>query len=405
MRTLDDIIPPSRRRDPELMGDSGQPERRQRPSGGSPKFPFTTFVAIALVIITSIGVLFYFSTSKVEATPNAVSVAVQGSFTATQGTGELPFQVITAQKTASQSIKSSGTKQVSASASGTITIYNTQSKVQKLVANTRFATAAGLIFRIHSPVTIPAGTAAKPGSVTAKVYADKPGTSYNVGPTSFTVPGFAGTPQASQIYARSTTPMAGGASGTIPVADPKEEAQARDQIVDALSKDLLASIQMQVPTGHVLLAGAATTTFENIALTPSSTAGMADVKEVGTVTAIVFPDTALASAIAASITSISYQGEPITLKSTDSLEFIAENGIPTSDTQSISFTLSGTAPLVYTIDPGRIAAAIAGKTRTEAEVALSNYPEIKRAVIILRPFWRQKFPQDPATISVVTVPE
>jgi len=132
---------------------------------------------------------------------------------------------------------------------------------------------------------------------------------------------------------------------------------------------------------------------------------MADVKEVGTVTAIVFPNTALASAIASSVTSIGYQGEPITLKATDKLEFIAENSMPDMNAQSLSFTLSGTAPLIYSVDPARIAAAIAGKSRSAAEVALTNYPEVKKAIIILRPFWRQSFPQDPAVISVVTVEE
>jgi hypothetical protein len=67
---------------------------------------------------------------------------------------------------------------------------------------------------------------------------------------------------------------------------------------------------------------------------------------------------------------------------------------------SFSFTLSGTAVLEYTVDPVRIAAAIAGKTRAEAEVALTNYPEVKRAVLILRPFWRKVFPEDPTAIAV-----
>ena len=76
------------------------------------------------------------------------------------------------------------------------------------------------------------------------------------------------------------------------------------------------------------------------------------------------------------------------------------NGIPSSNASSLSFTLAGTASLIYSVDPTRIATAVSGKTRSAAEVALTNYPEVKRAVIILRPFWRQTFPQDPATIKV-----
>lgn len=367
-----------------------------------PKFPFVTVVAVALVIATSVGVLFYFSSSKVEVTPNTVSAAVQSSFTATKSSGSLPFEIITAQKIASQSIKGSGTKTVSSSASGTITIYNTQAKAQKLIANTRFATSAGLVFRIHSAVTVPSGTASKPGSVTAKVYADQAGASYNVDSTSFTIPGFAGTPLASQVYARSTTMMAGGASGSVPVVDTALEAQTRSALVAALAPDLLASIQGQIPPGYVLVPGAIVTTYEESALAPSATTGQVDIKEQGTITAVIFPNAALATAIAASVTGIGYQGEPLTLASADSLQLAAANGLPDVNASSFTFSLSGTASLVYSVDPARIAAAIAGKTRSAAEVALTNYPEVKRAIIILRPFWRQSFPEDPASISVVT---
>ena len=399
MNKLDDIIPPSRRREMEpLSSPTSRPmlNLSERP----PRFPYATLVAIVAVIVVSVGVLFYFSSAKVNVTPNTVSAAVEGSFTANQSVGTLPYEIITAQKIASQSVKGSGTKEVNSSASGTITIYNTQSKAQKLITNTRFATSAGLIFRIHSAVTIPAGSTAKPGSVTAIVYADKTGDSYNVGPSSFTIPGFAGTPQASQVYARSTTTMTGGASGNIPVIDAAGGAEAKSALVNALAKDLTVSIEAQVPSGYVLLPGAAITTYEELTPVPSSATGMVDVKEQGTITAVVFPNGALAKVVAQSVGGLGYQGEPVHLSSVNSLKLSMPAGIPAVDATSFTFTLSGTAPLIYVVDPTRIAAAVSGKTRSAAEVALTNYPEVKRAVIILRPFWRQTFPQDPASITV-----
>ncbi len=399
MRTLNDIVPPSRRnKEAESMAPSRQPLNLsgERP----PKFPYATLGAVVLVIIISIGALLYFSTAKVEVTPTTVSAAIQTSLTASVSGGTLPFQVITAQKIATQSVKSSGTKTVSSSASGTITIYNTQTKSQPLIATTRFATAAGLIFRIHTAVTIPGGTTAKPGSITATVYADQAGASYNVGSTSFTVPGFAGTPLASAVYARSESAMTGGASGNIPIVDAVAETQARGALITALSPDLLASIQDKIPPGYVLLTGAATTTYVELTPAPSSTTGMVEVKEQGTITGVVFPNAALAKMIAGSVSGLGYQGEPVTLSRTDGLLLAAVN-LPNPDTQSFAFTIAGTAPLVYTVDSARIAAAVAGKTRSAAEVALTSYPEIKRAIITLRPFWRQTFPQDPSSISVV----
>lgn len=372
---------------------------RERP----PRFPYTMLFAILLVIAASIGALFYFSSAKVDVTPNTVSAAVQSSFTATQSSGTLPFEIVTAQKIASQSIKGSGTKTVNSSASGNITIYNTQTKSQKLIANTRFATAAGLIFRIHTAVTIPGGTPAKPGSTTAKVYADQAGSTYNVGPTSFTIPGFAGTPQESAVYGRSTSAMTGGASGTVPVMDPALEMQTKNALNTALAPDLLTSIQSQIPQGYILLPGAATTTFEELPPEPSSTTGMVAVKEQGTMTAIIFPNAALAKEVATSVTGLGYQGEALTLGPATALTLTPDSALPDANTSTFSFHLSGTASLIYTVDPTRIAAAVSGKTKTAAEVALTNYPEVKRAVIILRPFWRQTFPQDPSSISITVL--
>ena len=249
MRTIDDIIPPSRRRTDQLTSEPTLREE-SRPRQTQPfQFPYKTLATVALIILASLGALYYFSSAKVEITPNTVSAAVQGSFTASQGASDLPYQVITTQKIASQSVKSSGTTASNTSASGSLVIYNTQAKPQRLVANTRFATTAGLIFRIHTAVTVPAGSTAKPGSVTAKVYADKAGDSYNVGPTSFTIPGFAGTAQATQVYARSSEAMSGGSSGNVPVVDAATEATARKALAAALIPDLTASLQSQVPSG------------------------------------------------------------------------------------------------------------------------------------------------------------
>lgn len=347
----------------------------------------------------SFGALYYFSSARVVITPSTVSAAVQSSFTANQSTGDLSYEILTAQKIASQNVKSTGTKSVTSSASGSITIYNTQSKAQKLIATTRFATPAGLIFRIRDAVTVPAGTTANPGTVKATVYADKAGDSYNVGPTSFTIPGFAGTPQASQVYARSTSSMTGGASGTVPVTDATEEEAARKALKEALLPELTQSIESQIPEGYILLPGAATTTFEDLASAPSPTTGTVDVKEQGTMTAVVFPNPALAKAVATSVSGLEYQGEPVELLPTSKLT-LSSDRLPDPDASSFSFTLSGTASLVYIVDSTRIAAAVAGKTRSAAEVALTNYPEIKRAIIILRPFWRKTFPEDPSSVAV-----
>lgn len=398
MRTLDDIIPPSRRKQ---EGQPLAPEEQAPRLRSSSRFPYATALIALLIVAASAGVLMYFSSARVEITPNTVSVATQGSFTAGKNPGMIPFQVISVKKDASQEVPSTGTKTVRSFASGSLTVYNTQNKPQRLIASTRFASASGRVFRIHAPLVIPAGTPTKPGTVVTTVYADQPGDTYNIGPSSFTVPGLAGTPQETQVYARSFANMEGGASGPVPVVSPAAAKSAQDALKASLAPTLSSALAAQVPQGYVLLSGAATTTYRTLAGSLSQS-GAALVKEEGTATAVVFPNTAIASAIASSAPSLSYHNEPLTLATTTGLNIrLASAGFPDANVASFVFTLAGTAPLAYSVDPARIISAVAGQTRSAALVALSSYPEVKRAVIILRPFWRQTLPQDPAAISVV----
>jgi hypothetical protein len=399
MRKLDDIIPPSRRRESEPMQASVPKELG---SSEPRRSSFRVFIAMIIVIAGSIAGIFYFSTTEVTVTPATLSVAVEDSFTATHSTGTLPYEIISAEKVASQSVKATGTKEVASFASGTITIYNTQASSQRLIATTRFATPAGLIFRIRTAVTIPGGTTANPGRVKATVYADKAGSSYNVGATKFMVPGLAGTPAGKQVYAESTSPMTGGMSGTIPVVDSALEKETRAVLMKALERDLRASIsvQAQAKEGYVIVPGSTSVVYQD--LSPVlATDDSAELRVQGTMIAIAFPNVALAKTIANSIVNSEYKNEPLSLSSVESLTLLATPSLPSKDAESFSFTLSGTAPMVYAIDPTRISAAISGKSRLEAKTALENYPEVAQAVITVRPFWRRVVPEDPAEIKVL----
>ncbi|HUY05511.1 MAG TPA: hypothetical protein VMV62_02220, partial [Candidatus Paceibacterota bacterium] len=122
MNKIDDIIPPSRRRESESFSSTGEaaPRRPLRLTKRVAGFPTKTLLAVLLVIAASFGALYYFSSAEVQVTPSTVSAAIQSSFTATESSGDLPYEIVTSQKIASQSVKSSGTKEVNSSASGTI---------------------------------------------------------------------------------------------------------------------------------------------------------------------------------------------------------------------------------------------------------------------------------------------
>jgi hypothetical protein len=392
MRTLDDIIPPSRRAQMQEAPPGAAPPRMRRP-----RFPYGTALVALAVIAAAAAALIYFSEAQVAITANETSVSAAGAYTAATGS-TLPFEVVSAQLSASQQVAASGTTNVSTSASGTIVIANSQSKAQTLIKNTRFETPTGLVYRIHTAVTIPAG-----GSKSATVFADQPGADYNIGPSSFTVPGLSGTPQFNEITAKSSGPMSGGASGVVPVVDPAAASAAESALASSLAPQLMQALAGQVPAGYALLAGAASTTFCAVSPPAASSTGQALITEQGTISAAVFPNAALAAAIAAANES-SYDGEPVSIRNPGELTLTPASGYPSAGDQSFSFSLAGSADLLSTVDPEQIAAAIAGKTRQAAQVALTNFPAIKQAVLTLRPFWKSTFPADPSRIKVLVSP-
>lgn len=415
-KTLEDIIPPSRRTaiapaEKEAPSAPQTPPPTERPPRQRTSFSASYLPAIVAfaVIVLSGAALFVFSGARVEVDPMTATANISNTFSASTAAASstapapLPFAVVSVKKVASQAVSASGTETVNQPAQGTITIYNAQTKVQKLVANTRFAASNGLIFRIHEAVSVPAAHGIVPGSVTATVYADAPGTQYNIGPSAFTLPGLAGSALASKVYAKSTEAMTGGFSGTRAQVPAEAEASTRATLRTALEKDLANAIKSQVPPDYVLLTGAATSTYADLPTQPGSKSDEANVQEEGTMTAVVFPSAALAKAVATNISG-TYSGQPVTLADTSGLTLVPAHGIPASQSDSgktFDFSLSGSVTVVWTVDQNRIAAAVAGKTRDEAQTVLKGFPEVKQAYLTLRPFWASAFPEEPADITVV----
>lgn len=416
-RTLNDIIPPSRRRAMEGGGaDAFAPQasapresyqrpskpRRERPHT---RFPLGTALVALVVTLASAGVLYVFSKATVAVTPVVnYATLTDSTFTADAGTGNLPFALITVEKVGTKDAKSEGTENVSEPAQGTIVVSNTQAVPQQLIKNTRFESADGYIFRIRDSVTVPAAKGGVPGTLSVTAYADAPGDSFNIAPTTFRLPGLKGTKAYEQVTAKSDAPMAGGFVGTRPVVaqatKDKEYAAIKQELAEGIDK----AVAEKVEEGYVRIPGA---TF--VSYIPQPDQGAAgngvtlSIKAVAT--AVVFPKDALAKSIAY-VSVGSYAGQPVTLGATDKLTLTSLNGSAPSPTdQEFAFKISGDTTVVWQVDAEKVAGAVAGKNRESAQVALSGFPEIDRAHLVLRPFWMSAFPNDPGKIQVtVTEP-
>lgn len=370
-----------------------------RPLRSRRRFPWKLVGIAAVVVILCVGAIYAFSGAKVTVTPTVNDVTVSGGFTATASTGDLPFEVVTVDKTGFKQVASEGTQTANDPASGQITIYNQQAKPQELVANTRFATPDGLVFRIHADVKVPAGSEATPGTLTATVYADQGGESYNIGPSTFTLPGLKGSSIFDQVYAKSQSAMTGGFSGTRPsVSDATQKAQSA-AIESQLANDLKTDVAAKVPDGYILVPGATFVTYAPVAPTTGD-GGKVKVQEKGTATAYVMPKLALAKAVAYKTVG-SYAGQDISIEDASGLTFTLASGTaPTLGAQSADFSLSGNTTLVWVVDPAKIAGSVAGKSRQAAQTILAGFPEVEKAVLSLKPFWAGSFPEDPAKITV-----
>ena len=367
------------------------------------KFPWGTAVVSIIIVALCIGALYLFSGAKITIDPRVDTGSVAGTFTATYESGTLPFSLITVQKTASESVDAESTVTASDTAHGTITVYNEQEKAQPLVKNTRFQTPEGLIFRIRDGITVPAARTGSPGSLSVTVYADSPGADYNVGATTFTLPGLANTAQADQVYAKSTGAMSGGFSGTRPAVSQDTSDREHAKLAAMLSSQLEAEVTAKMKDGYVLVPGSIFSTY-----TPQNDAadgkGGVLVSEQANAVAVVFPESALARAMAPFIIGNEYANQSLLVASVENLTLSPASDSAPDASSEFSFTLSGEADLVWQVDTSKVAGAVAGKSRTAAQSVLSGFPEIAKAYLELRPFWRQSFPEDPLEITVSVNP-
>lgn len=160
-----------------------------------------TFIVLTIILI---GIIFYFTLSYAYLTiyPKTQEIKTDFNFIIVEDpslqnieegifTGKVVNQVITDQK----SFATTGTKEVSADAAGSVKIVNTLNQEQILIPTTRLLTADNILFRLKDRVTIPGKS-----TVTAAVYPDDPTKPLAKAGTKFTIPGLNTTLQ-KYIYA------------------------------------------------------------------------------------------------------------------------------------------------------------------------------------------------------------
>lgn len=376
-------------------------------ASGHSLFFYTCAIVIPILVI-AVGLGFYsieWSGAEVIVTPKTQKLDVSFTTSAARdstASTSLHYTILTKTVEGSIDVPALGEEMVTTSASGQIIIYNTESTaVQKLITNTRFATADGKIYRIHSPVIVPGYTkkAGKiiAGSIEVTVYADLPGPAYNIDLADFTIPGFKGDPRYKTIYARSKTAMTGGFVGTRKKVSDADIKQKSSALIDTLQNS--ATTQFASSTDLVLVPGGIffETREEGRTDTGSSTVS---IKEAVDAHAFAFSRTELSQVIAAQ-SNLGTEKDSVTIRDFSGLTLTTDQSIAPWKTNKLSITLKGSATVFWFYNVDKLKQDLAGLPKEDAKNVLAKYLGIQTAESIVRPFWKTAFPQDPAKIRII----
>ena len=324
----------------------------------------------------------------------------------------LGFSVMKVTLDDTREVNATGTKTVTAKASGKIVIYNEQTAPQRLIKNTRFESPTGKIYRISDSINVPKAVVkagkTTPGTIEIVAYADEAGPEYNSAPTDFTVPGLKNTPQAKKVYGRSNGPVAGGASGTTKSVSDQELKQAGEDLRVSLETKLRTKARSDLAPTQIAYDQGIIVSLDDPKLSTQQTSSSdkAVVSESGTLYMVVFDRAMLSKTVAKALVP-TYNGEDIVMQNIESLMMtmpkISGETLITAD--KLDFMLSGTPALVWQIDEQRIRKELIGVQKTNFNLILSQYTNIERAKASIQPIWKSTFPTEEKSIVVKLVDE
>ncbi len=260
MKKIFDIIPPKKNNlDNSLSKQREESFKQEKKNISFPKKKavFLLFIFIFLGVFIHIT----FSKAEIRIWPETELLSFEDEITVNSkatkpdfSENTIPGKTIEEEKEISQQFPATGS--VSKKAKGIIQVYNAYStSSQVLVATTRFVSASGKLFRTPKKVTIPGGHYEKGklvlGQIDIEVIADQPGEDYNIEPTTFSIPGFAGTAKFTFFYAKSFSNMTGG--GTVAQVTEKDLERAEKVLLDSLEKAGNDSLLMKAGEGFILL--------------------------------------------------------------------------------------------------------------------------------------------------------
>lgn len=261
-----DIIPPKEKphSEPTVYMEEKKEipkEVEAPPKASSPKIPISKILFIPFVFLVLIGAVsfLFFSKTKIEIWPEIEILTLTDSIAISlDDSGIISGQIFKDQKSKTQDFSASGTALKEEKAEGIIRVYNNYStSSQPLLINTRFVSADGKLFRSVQREVIAGGRYEKgklvPGETDIKVKAAESGESYNIEASTFSIPGFSGTPKYTAFYGKSFSPMTNGFKDEVAQITQDDLDKAEAVLIEELKRESRDFLKTALPEGFVLL--------------------------------------------------------------------------------------------------------------------------------------------------------
>lgn len=363
------------------------------------------FVALLAVGFLVFALSIFFSSATVTVIPKQKDLKLQSDFSISKNgqIGGMSFDSVVLSGEETKSVSFTSTEESLIKSKGKIILYNNFSKTsQKLSINTRLEGSNGKIYKTDTQIVIPGINKGTPGSVSVDITADEAGEEYNSGPIDFKILGFKGTPKYEKFYGRGSGDITGGYKGQIPAISSDEKLKITNELRDSLLSKLFKKAVNQTPEDFILFKDAAFLDMDKDVLFSKQGDNTFIATLKGTLYGFVLNKEELTKSIAKnnikdykdeSVYIPNISGLIFSLKSKDSLTFL--------DTQNIVFSLSGDAKIVWRVAKDKLNQELIALKKEDFTKILSTHQEISSADLVMRPTWKNDFPEKKEKINVI----
>jgi hypothetical protein len=365
------------------------------------------FLIIVLLFIFAFFLLNYFSFAKIEIKLATTDFNFEKELTVDTQVKSLDFskdvlpgQRVEFEKTISQEFSATGKLKKEKKAEGVVRIFNKSNLNQTLVINTRLQPPSENFlapldekngerpyFLTTERIIIPAG-----GWRDVKVIAHSPGEKYNIGPSKFSIPGLAGTPQYTLVYGESSQPMSGGFKGEALVVTADDLKKAKDSLAEKVREEGEKLIKENISQSYIFLDGVSKTDI--LGETFSATSGQEvekfncqlKIKAKGLVFLKKDFEDFIKNYILSSNPDKEIWQEKLLIE-TKMKNFDIDSG-------KIFFTANVKSKIYKKIDETSLKKQIAKNSLQEVKIYLKEQPAIEEFKINIFPFWVKNLPEN-----------